>query len=631
MKYLSKSDFKVAQTCSTKLFYKKHKYPSLKDTNDYLSLLADGGFMIGKLAQLLYPEGKEIIEGRNKQQMAIEQTEKLLEENENITLFEPIISVNNQLVRIDILEKRANHFNLIEVKSKSYNSKELQSSKIGNDNKKSYWLGAEFLPYLEDVAFQKKVVLEKFPDATVNAFLLMPDKSKKNMHKKLIKWFVISKKDNNTIVEFTGTTNDAAKIRASNFMGLECVDKEIDSIKNEIAEKSEIYIKSLLDNKKIITPISFKCKNCEYRTDSELSGFSECWGKLADPSPHILELGQLGNVNRRKGYNNIINNLISEGKVSLNDVPIEAVLGEDKPYQNDRPFFQLTQNKEFLLAEFIEATENIEYPLHFIDFETCQMAVPFHADMRPFQNVIFQWSCHTLHSNGTIEHFEWLNTKDYFPNIEFAKSLKKCIGITGTVMAWSPYENSQLNAVLETLEEIPDFEPELKKWLKAIIVDKTSDDNRILDMHTLALKYYFHPKMGGRTSIKVVLPSVLLSSKSNKIIDWLKQENLFEDSQDLGITDPYELLEKKIIDETSGLLVQVKNGGDAMIAYREMMYGLSRNNKELKNYYNSALKKYCKLDTLAMLIIWEHWQDLLKSNSILTSREQLISDFEKNK
>ncbi len=91
MKYLSKSDFKVAQTCPTKLFYKKQKYESAKDTNEYLALLADGGFMIGKLAQILYPDGIEIVEGRGKQQLAIEQTEKLLAENENITLFEPAI------------------------------------------------------------------------------------------------------------------------------------------------------------------------------------------------------------------------------------------------------------------------------------------------------------------------------------------------------------------------------------------------------------------------------------------------------------------------------------------------------------------------------------------------------------
>jgi hypothetical protein len=624
MAYLSKSDFKVAQTCPTKLYYKKNKYPSQKDGNDYLALLADGGFMIGKLAQLLYPEGKEIIEGRGKQNEAIRETERLLAENENITLFEPAILVNNQLVRVDILVKKGNHFQVIEVKSKSYNSEALESAK---QNDKDYWLKGDFRPYLEDVAFQKKVLCEKFPNASVSGFLLMPDKSKKNEHEALIKWFVLSKKENNTVVEFIGSETDKAKLRASNFMGLECVDEEIAIIQEEVASNATKYIQSLVSGEKIITPISFSCRDCEYRIDAPQSGFNECWGKLAFSTPHILGLGQLGNVNRRSGYQNVINDLIHQGKTSLNDVPVDAVYNEVNPFHNDRPFFQLTQDKEFLLAGFLDETarDKIEFPLHFIDFETCQMALPFHAGMRPFQNVIFQWSCHTLYEDGTITHKEWLNTSDYFPNVEFAKSLKQCIGDKGTVMSWSSYENTQLKSVLETLEETPGFETKLKHWLSRIIDVKDSPDNRILDMQKLALKYYFHPRMGGRTSIKVVLPAVLQSTRSEKIKSWLKDENLFEYNPETGITDPYKLLEKKIIDDTAGLEVQVRNGGDAMVAYREMLYGVSRDNHDVKAAYNDALIDYCKLDTLAMLIIWEHWMDLLKDGSCLTTREEIIN------
>lgn len=129
MNYFSKSDFKVAQSCPSKLYYKKQKYPSQKDNNDYLALLADGGFMIGKLAQLLYPEGIEIEETRENQHIAIKRTDKLLAENENIILFEPAIYINNQLIRIDILVKKGNKFQLIEVKSKSYDSNELKQHK----------------------------------------------------------------------------------------------------------------------------------------------------------------------------------------------------------------------------------------------------------------------------------------------------------------------------------------------------------------------------------------------------------------------------------------------------------------------------------------------------------------------
>lgn len=608
MHYLSKSDFKVAQSCPTKLYYKKNKYPSLNEENDYLSLLADGGFMIGKLAQLLFPEGIEI-EGNVSE--SIELTEKAIGIYENITLFEPAIYIDNQLVRVDVFIKKGNHIDIIEVKSKSYNSEALANNKVPNKNGKvkNYWLEGEFKPYLEDIAYQKKVVQEKFPECTIKAFLMMPDKSQENSHEDLIKWFVLNKKGSQTVIEFTGTATDLEALRKSHFMGLECVDNEIERIAHDIKSTSDRYKASVIKNEKMETPISIQCKSCEYKiADTAISGFYECWGKRAEPVPHILDLGQLGNVNNHSG--GIINELIAKGKTALSDVPLDAVV-KDKPYYNDRPFFQLKVKHEFLLNEYSEAISNIQYPLHFIDFETCTMAVPFHKGMKPFQNVIFQWSCHTLHADGRIEHSEWLNVSDYYPNFEFAKSLKAQIGTEGTILTWSSYENSQLRAIRNTLEESEDFDNELFQWLETIIiVDKNDENNRILDMHDLAKFYYFHPLMGGRTSIKLVLPAVLQETKNAISKFLLQQENLLEIKENGKLVDPYKLLEERIIEDTKSFTIKVRNGGDAMVAYREMLYGLSRDNNQAKEAYAEALKKYCKLDTLAMVVIWLHWKDL---------------------
>lgn len=613
MKYLSKSDFKVAQTCATKLYYKKNKYQNLNEDNDYLSLLADGGFMIGKLAQLLYPNGYEI-EGNVSESISI--TEHAIASNENIILFEPSIFIDNQLVRVDIFIKKGNEIEIIEVKSKSYNSEDLTKSKVPNKKGviKNYWLDGEFKPYLEDIAYQKKVVQDKFPECTVKAYLMMPDKSKVNVHEDLIKWFVLNKRSGQTVVDFIGDEVNLIALRQNHFMGLECVDHEIKLIENEIAITSQIYKSSILNNEKIITPISIKCKNCEYKiSDNSKSGFVECWGNLSKPKPHILELGQLGHVNNHSG--NTIDELISKGKTSLFDIPLECVL-KDKPYFNDRPFYQLKIQKEFLLNEFNEAISKIQYPLHFIDFETCTMAVPFHKGMKPFQNVIFQWSCHTLYQDGRIEHSEWLNNTDYYPNFEFAKSLRNQIGNRGTILTWSQYENTQLRAIKNTLAESDDFDDELLKWLESIIVvDKKDESNRILDLHDLAKYYYFHPYMGGRTSIKVVLPAILQETKNTFSISLLQQENLYQLNEEGKLIDPYKLLEERIIEDTKSLTIKVRNGGDAMVAYREMLYGISRNNEDAKSAYSNALKKYCKLDTLAMIVIWFHWQDL-KTNTI---------------
>ena len=167
MAHLSKSDFKVAHTCPTKLWYKKHDFPTSTDQNEFMKLLANGGFIFGKLATLLFPEGVEI-EGR--MEKAIRSTEEKLATNENITLFEPAISINDQLVRVDILQKIGKVIKVIEVKSKSFDSIEA----IQDNN---YWFDPsnKFKPYIEDIAFQTKVVKEKFPNSEIKSFLMMPD------------------------------------------------------------------------------------------------------------------------------------------------------------------------------------------------------------------------------------------------------------------------------------------------------------------------------------------------------------------------------------------------------------------------------------------------------------------------
>jgi hypothetical protein len=121
-RYLSKSDFKLAQTCPTKLFYKKQDYPTDLNEDEYLMLLADGGYMVEKIAKLLYPEGQEI-GFDNSYEIAARDTLQALKAD-SATLFEATFISKGKLARVDILKKQGNEFRLIEVKAKSYNSQE---------------------------------------------------------------------------------------------------------------------------------------------------------------------------------------------------------------------------------------------------------------------------------------------------------------------------------------------------------------------------------------------------------------------------------------------------------------------------------------------------------------------------
>ena len=155
--------------------------------------------------------------------------------------------------------------------------------------------------------------------------------------------------------------------------------------------------------------------------------------------------------------------------------------------------------------------------------------------------------------------------------------------------------------------------PDLKNWLEKI-VKFGKDDGRLFDMEKVALKQYFHPKMKGRTSIKVVLPAILSENNSPRITEWLDN---FEPSLSLlkiennSIVNPYTLLPHIDIYEKSE---QINEGTGAMRAYGELMFGLKREDNEAMTIYKDALLKYCKLDTLAMVIIWEYWNNLIGEN-----------------
>ena len=85
------------------------------------------------------------------------------------------------------------------------------------------------------------------------------------------------------------------------------------------------------------------------------------------------------------------------------------------------------------------------FPLHFIDFETAQPALPFHVGHRPYQPILFQFSHHVASSDGAVQHAtEYLQTEgDGAPSIEVARRLQDALGGDhGTVLHWYPHREN---------------------------------------------------------------------------------------------------------------------------------------------------------------------------------------------
>ena len=616
---LSKSDFKLASSCNRKLIYKKLSYETLNDENDYMKMLAEGGHIVSKYAQLTYPDGIEIKSDTIKN--ALEETKRLIDQNQNITLFEATVLSNEKIIRIDILEKKGGVLNLIEVKSKSHDSED--------DN---YNAKRKLREHIEDVAFQTLVLREAYPNYEIHSFLLLPDKSKRTITEGLAGWFKVDKMIDEkfeieelpaqSIVNFKkplvkfmfeddpDRDEYVDNLQKDSLLILLPVDEEVEEIMNEIQQRSDILI-DILNNgiKPEHYSINKNCKDCEFNlgVEKEKNGFRECWQELADIEPNIFDLYSGGAIGHYKsGW--YFDELICQGKVSIWDIDTNRFRNRKGEF-GSRGRRQLIQyqntksNSEWISDELSAILNGFKYPLHFIDFETYKGAIPHHKGMRPYELVAFQWSCHTVNSpESEPVHSEWLNLDNVFPNFLFAEALMNEIGTTGTPLMWTSFENTILRDILEQMDIYEYSNDNLKEWLVNITTDKDRE-GRFVDMNKITLDCYFHPDMKGKTSIKSVLPAIWKNNPYLHSVPWFKR--YAPDTE--GNLNPYDTL--KPIQGSQESNEVIKLGTDAMRAYHELMFGPFSDNIQRREEIKNLLLQYCELDTMAMVIIWKYWVD----------------------
>ena len=117
-RYLTKSRFKLATECPTKLFYTgKSEYANQNLDDSFLLALADGGFQVGDLAKCYFPGGHDI--KTLDYDEALAETNRLLQLDQ-VTIYEAAIATDTLFIRADILVKNGNRLSLYEVKAKSF-------------------------------------------------------------------------------------------------------------------------------------------------------------------------------------------------------------------------------------------------------------------------------------------------------------------------------------------------------------------------------------------------------------------------------------------------------------------------------------------------------------------------------
>lgn len=646
-RYLTKTRFKLAAECPTKLFYtgKDQIYKNTKDEESFLAMLAEGGFQVGELAKQYFPDGIEVKAFVNSE--ALEETSKLLEK-ENVVIFEAAVRYQDLFVRIDILIKEGNSFKLIEVKAKSYNSTKPEI--LGARGA----ISSGFRPYIEDVAFQAYVLRSANPNTTVKSFLMMPDKSVSVLHSGLNQLFKIKREGKRSKVI---PSKDLEKINLdTNILTMVPVDDYVEMINRDgvhylryvdsLPQLADKWSQAYKLDVKIPPDPGVQCGKCEFKSNSNdqlKSGFKECWSEIYKLTEADFNEGTVLDVFRFRGKDK----LISDGRVRISSISSDdIVVKEDRdkltlsqrqmlqvkgiPIEEDRGGYWISEK---LLRREIA---NWKFPYHFIDFETSTVALPFHAGMKPYEPVAFQYSHHVMYADGRVEHAgQFLMTDPgVFPNFKFAEKLKEELDKNiGTVFMWSGHENTILNKIIEQLQgssNPPENAGEIIEFLKALVKDR---NRAMYDLCQLSRDAYFHIDTKGSSSIKKVLPSILKISKTLKqkynkptygSTTGIPSKNFknftwWVGSADGNPVDPYEFLKKfnkTIYGEDSepsnddNEEMAIAEGGAAATAYSRLQF--EDINLPDREKINEALLRYCELDTLAMVMIVEGWIDLIK-------------------
>ncbi len=629
--YLTKSDFKACVDCPTRLHYRKAKFPSAKDDNEYLQFLADGGFMIEFLAKARFANSVDLVALRDPV-AAFDRTKAALAEKENVAVFEAAANDGVYHVRTDVLVKEGKTLRLIEVKSSSIDTRgdeETDSDDEENDATAAFFtkrgprrVTSRWLPYLQDLTFQTLVLEAAFPQYTVQPFLAVVDKGQIATDAETLGQFTLTTvhtgpadKRPRPEVVYAGTPAQLATSKLIVVLDAkEAVDSLRASVKEAAAEMAKLLTPAGATRKEpTLAELYRTCRDCEFRVEVEgkPSGFGQCWAGFPATNSHILDLHRVGQIG--SGPKDPVPTLLAGRTASYLDLRPDQ-LGNPGAWATRRTQqWEGTKNGKVWQAPKLRETleehsRNPGYPLHFIDFEACNISLPHHAGLHPYERVAFQWSCHTVTEDGAVSHQGWLNDQRAFPNFDFARTLRSCIGDKGTVYVWSNYEQVTLRKVLDQLlaaeaRGLGQHDAALARWLESILGPADEDGKRrnsprIRDLHDLAYAHYFHPAMKGRTSIKVVLPAVWQSDEKLRnhplFRHYLKTEN--------GTSlDPYKALPALPLGQDS---VAVREGTGAIRVYQDLIFNQDVANRENRR---ELLWQYCQLDTAAMLMIWMHW------------------------
>lgn len=282
--------------------------------------------------------------------------------------------------------------------------------------------------------------------------------------------------------------------------------------------------------------------------------------------PFLTYCKKYNNIPDKNSVYDLYNNRARTKQVNSKIVSFKDILDNNiklSEIQARQIDFALNDRDMYIDKEKIkEFIEGFEFPIYFFDFETYQDIIPKFDGTRPYQQIPFQYSLHILNSDGSLEHKEFLGDGINNPIYDIVEKMISDLGDKGSIVAYNDsFEKSRI-------KELSEIVIKHKDKLDSFI-------NRFVDLADVFQNgYCYNKEMGGSFSIKSVLPALFPNDAS------LNYKNL-ED---------------------------VHKGDEASATY----LALKDMSKEEYDKKRISLLNYCKLDTYAMVRIYQKLLELIK-------------------
>ena len=557
MKRLSKSRYTAFCQCPKNLWLKVYK-PEEETIDAGMEARFAQGNVVGDLAMGLFGEFKEVTshqeDGSLDLQKMIALTKQYMDEGvENIC--EASFSCEGGYCAVDILRKDGDGWAIYEVKSTSFplfNEKQTKLEK-----------------YAPDIAYQKWVLTQCGVNVTGTYLVCLNSDYVRQGKLDIQQLFVIN--DMKEMVE-----NEYLKVPARVNQAMKVVNSE----QEPDMELSECCMKP------------YGCAFWEY-----------CKRQHGVPSPSVFDIyggkGKGGFTFKKKL------DCYHQGLIAFEDLRSTDI----GPIQNMQIEAALT-GREFINSEGIRNfLDQLSYPLYFLDFETMQDAVPQYDGAKVYAQITFQYSLH-IKERESVSTFvdtgklKYTKTANYITHREFlapndgsdprrplAEQLCRDIPMDACTLAYN--KMFECGRIRELAALYPDLAPHLLNIADHIV--DLIDPFRAGD--------YYVPAMGGSFSIKSVLPALFPDDPE------LDYHNLDERCQNGGdamtifprLQQMEQSLPKQGVQNQDGLLVMA----DSLMPLSEQI----RIREEIAAS-RKALLDYCKLDTWAMVKVWEKLKEV---------------------